>query len=72
MAFGKTVKYSMDNPKARKRHQDYQAETQKPIVRIKKRSELSNYINSHWVYKKDEEKPQINKNKQNELSTTTR
>ena len=41
MVFGKTVKYSMDNPKARKRHQDYQDEYQKIQDQVKKRMELS-------------------------------
>lgn len=41
MSFGKAVKYSMSNPKDRKRHQDFQAEYQKVQEQVKKRRELS-------------------------------
>jgi len=41
MSFGKVAKYRMDNPKDRKRHQDYQAEYQKVQDQVNKRRELS-------------------------------
>lgn len=62
MSIGRTAKFYRDNPDARKRHREYQAEYQKSPSQVAKRVELNKFNRENGTYGNGDGKDAVHKN----------